>query len=96
MKINEQVHHDTANDKIIIQRTFDNNPALERAENLRKAKVGVSGDNKLVGTIPVHRVKTWCDEAGIKWSDNEAKKEIIRKKMLSGEFDKLRVWKGTY
>jgi hypothetical protein len=38
----------------------------------------------------------WCDEAGIKWSDTQAKKEIIRKKMLSGEFDKLRVWKGTF
>jgi len=49
-----------------------------------------------VGTIPIHIVKMWCDEAGIKWSDTQAKKEIIRKKMLSGDFDKLRVWKGTF
>ena len=96
MKINEQVHHDTKHDKIIVESTYDNNPALERAEQLRKAKVGIVGENKLVGTIPVHIIKTWCTEAGIKWSDNEAKKEIIRKKMLSGDFDKLRVWKGTF
>ena len=96
MKIKEQVHHDNKNDKIIVESTYDNNPALERAEQLRKAKVGITGHNKLVGTIPVHIIKTWCTEAGIKWSDNEAKKEIIRKKILSGDFDKLRVWKGTF
>ena len=96
MKIKEQVHQDNKNGKIIIQSTYDNNPALERAEQLRQAKVGLTGHNKLVGTIPIHIVKTWCTEAGIKWSDNEAKKEIIRKKMLSGDFDKLRVWKGTF
>jgi len=96
MKINEQVHQDKKNGKIIVESTYDNNPALERAEQLRSAKVGLTGDNKLVGTIPVHLVKMWCTEAGIKWSDNEAKKEIIRKKILSGDFDKLRVWKGTF
>tara|TARA_R110002167_G_scaffold287349_2_gene492213 strand:+ start:104 stop:394 length:291 start_codon:yes stop_codon:yes gene_type:complete len=96
MKINEQVHHDTKNDKIIVESTYDNNPTLERAEQLRKAKVGITGHNKLVGTIPIHIVKMWCTEAGIKWSDTEAKREIIRKKILSGDFDKLRVWKGTF
>ena len=96
MKIKEQVHHDTKNGKIIVESTYDNNPVLERAEQLRKAKVGITGHNKLVGTIPIHIVKAWCTEAGIKWSDNVAKKEIIRKKILSGDFDKLRVWKGTF
>ena len=69
MKIKEQVHHDLKNDKIIVQSTYDSNPTLERAEQLRKAKVGITGENKLVGTIPIHIVKMWCDEAGIKWSD---------------------------
>jgi len=96
MKIKEQVHHDTKNDKIIVESTHDNNPAIERAALLRQAKVGITGDNKLVGTIPIHIIKMWCDEAGVKWGDNEARKEIVKKKILSGEFDKLRVWKGTY
>ena len=96
MKIKEQVHHDTKNGKIIVESTYDNNPALERAEQLRKAKVGITGHNKLVGTIPIHLIKMWCDEEGVKWSDNEARKEIVMKKILSGEFDKLRVWKGTF
>ena len=96
MKINEQVHYDKKNDKIIVESTHDNNPALVRAEQLREAKVGITGDNKLVGTIPIHIIKMWCDEAGVKWGDNEARKEIVKKKILSGEFDKLRVWKGTF
>ena len=96
MKINEQVHLDDKSDKIIIQSTYDNNPTLERAEQLRKAKVGLTGENKLVGTIPIHIIKMWCDEAGVKWGDNEARKEIVKKKILSGDFDKLRVWKGTF
>ena len=96
MKINEQVHYDKKNDKIIVESTHDNNPALIRAEQLREAKVGITGDNKLVGTIPIHIIKMWCDEAGVKWGDNEARKEIVKKKILSGEFDKLRVWKGTF
>ena len=46
--------------------------------------------------IPVHLVAEWVKEAGIAWSDNEAKKDLIHKKMLSGEFDDFRVWKGKY
>jgi len=96
MKINETIHHDKSSDKIIVERSFDNNPALIRAEQLRKAKVGVDGDNKLVGSIPIHIIKMWCDEAGIKWSDIEARRDVVKKKILSGEFDKLRVWQGTF
>ena len=96
MKIKEQVHHDTKQGKIIVESTYDNNPALERAEQLRKAKVGITGHNKLVGTIPLHIIKMWCDEAGIKWGDVKARQDVVRTKILSGEFDKLRVWKGTF
>jgi len=96
MKIKEQVHIDNKNDKIIIENTYDNNPALKRAEQLREAGVGITGHNKLVGTIPIHIIKMWCDEAGIKWSDSEARRNIVKRKILSGDFDKFRVWKGTF
>ena len=96
MKIKEQVHHDNKTGKIIVESTYDNNPALERVDQLNRQKVGLTGESRLVGSIPVHIIKMWCDEAGIKWGDNEARKEVVRKKILSGEFDKLRVWKGTF
>ena len=96
MKIKEQVHHDKKNDKIIVESTYDNNPALERVEQLNNAKVGLTGENRLVGSIPIHIIKMWCTEAGIKWSDIEARKQVVKRKILSGDFDKLRVWKGTF
>ena len=96
MKIKEQVHHDKKNDKIIVESTYANNPALERVEQLNNAKVGLTGENRLVGSIPIHIIKMWCTEAGIKWSDIEARKQVVKRKILSGEFDKLRVWKGTF
>jgi hypothetical protein len=96
MKIKEQVHHDTTNGKIIVKSTYDNNPVLERVEQLNQAKVGLTGESRLVGSIPIHIIKMWCDEEGIKWSDIEARRDVMKKKILSGDFDKLRVWKGTF
>jgi hypothetical protein len=96
MKIKEQVHLDNKNDKIIIKNTYDNEPALQRVEQLNQAKVGLTGESRLVGSIPIHIIKMWCDEEGVKWSDTEARKDVMKKKILSGDFDKLRVWKGTF
>jgi hypothetical protein len=96
MKIGEKIHVDHKNDKVIVQKIHTANPALKRAEQLRSHKLDGMGESKLVGTIPIFLIKQWCDELGIKWGDIEARKEVVKKKILSGEFDKLRVWKGTY
>ena len=81
---------------IIVQKTHDNDVHLEKARMLREAGVGQTGESRLVGTIPMHIVAEWMKEAGLSWDDNEAKKDVIKRKMLSGDFDKFRVWKGTY
>ena len=96
MQIKEQVHFDKKENKIIVEKTYDNQGVLDRANNLRQGKHGMTGENRLVGTIPMHVITQWCKDAGIRWDDTEARKEIVRKKILSGDFDKLRVWKGTF
>jgi ABC-type nitrate/sulfonate/bicarbonate transport system substrate-binding protein len=96
MKIKEHVQYNRKDDKIEVARTFDNQPSLNRAEDLRKAKIGMTGDNKLVGSIPLNIMAQWCKDAGVKWDDIEARKEVVKKNILSGEFDKFRVWKGTF
>ena len=96
MQIKEQVHFDKKENKIIVEKTYDNQGVLDRANDLRQGKHGMTGENRLVGTIPMHVITQWCKDAGIKWDDIEARKEIVRKKILSGDFDKLRVWKGTF
>ena len=81
---------------IIVQKTYDNDVHIEKARMLREAGVGQTGESRLGGTIPMHIVAEWMKEAGLSWDDNEAKKDVIKRKMLSGDFDKFRVWKGTY
>lgn len=96
MKINEKVHYDKQNDKIIVQKTHSNQPYIDMVKQINKQGLGTTGENRLIGRIPVHLIKQWCDEVGVKWGDLDARKEVMKRKILSGEFDKLRVWKGTY
>ena len=96
MKVKEQVQYNQKEDKIEVARTFDNAPSLDRANDLRQAKVGLTGENRLVGSIPLHIMAQWCKDAGVKCDDIEARKEVVRKNILSGEFDKFRVWQGTF
>lgn len=79
-----------------IKRTFDIEPTLERAKILRNNDMGKFGESRAIGTIPGWLVHEWMNEAGVAHNDQNARDEIIRKKMLSGEFDKLRIWKGTF
>ena len=96
MKIGEKIWHDPTQDKLIVQKIHDLNPELQRAEMLRKAGCGQTGESRLVGTIPLTLISEWCKEAGIQWDDIEARKEVVKRKILSGEFDKFRVWQGKY
>lgn len=96
MKIAEKLHYDHSEDKMVIQKTHDLNPELHRAQMLREAGKGMTGESRLVGTIPLNLIAEWCKEAGVKWDDIEARKQIVKRKILSGDFDKFRVWKGTY
>ena len=81
---------------IEIHKQYDNNVYLDEIRQIRDQGVGMTGENRLVGRLPVHLVAQWMKEAGLSWSDTEAKKDLIHKKMLSGEFDAFRVWKGKY
>ena len=96
MTVGEKVILDDKHQKIIVQNQYDNNPYLDRVDKIRKAGVGVHGENKLVGSIPIHLLKQVCDKLGVRWDDHEAKKEVIKRMLLSGDFDKFRVWKGTF
>ena len=96
MKISEKVHFADNDRTMIVQSTYDNNPALARAEALREQTGGIAGESRLVGTLPMHIIKEWITEPGLEWSDSEAIDDLRRKKLLSGEFDKFRVWSGKF
>lgn len=95
-KIGEQILYDNSEDKVVIKKTYDVNPELKRAEMLRNSGVGMTGEKRLVGSIPLHLISQWCKEAGVAWDDHDGRQAIMKRKILSGEFDKFRVWKGTF
>ena len=96
MKIGEQWHYDETEKKWIQKKTYDWSHGIDRAKKLSEEHGGVLGESRLVGTIPLALITEWCKEAGVKWDDNKARAEVVKRKILSGEFDKFRVWKGKY
>ena len=82
-------------DNLVHIKKQDWNPMLDRAEELRQHGNAEFGESKLVGVIDAALINEWLKEAGITW-DDPAMDDVIKRKMLSGEFDKLRVWKGSY
>ena len=96
MQIGEQWFFDETEQKWVQKKTHDWSYGVDQAKKLADTHGGVVGESRLVGTIPMALINEWCKEAGIKWDDNKAKAEVIKRKILSGEFDKFRVWKGRY
>ena len=81
--------------KLIHIRQQDWTPMLERAEALRQNGNAEFGESRCVGVVDAALVGEWLKEAGVAW-DDPAMDDVIKRKMLSGEFDKLRVWEGKY
>jgi hypothetical protein len=96
MKIGEKVHIDEVNQKIHIEKLYSNTPYLDRVAEINRLGLGKTGENRLAGSIPIHLLKQVCDKLGVEWSDTEARKDVVKRMLLSGDFDKLRVWKGKF
>ena len=95
-RMKEKIKYDHNENKITINRTFDVAPVIEQNKLARDMGKENFGDSKFVGRVPMYLIEEWCKEAGLQPHDTDARKEVLRKKLLSGEFDKLRVWKGNY
>jgi|TARA_R110000787_G_scaffold239436_1_gene345744 hypothetical protein len=92
-KISEQFHQD--GDKLIHVKQQDWNPMLKQAEEMRQNGNATFGESVCIGVIDQALMGEWLKEAGVKW-DDPAAQDVVKRKMLSGEFDKLRVWEGNY
>ena len=83
-------------EKLVHQRTHDFTPVLDRAALLRSEGYTTFSESWHVGTIPMALVTEWLTEAGVSWDDHAARQEVIKRKLLDGEFSKLRVHEGTF
>jgi hypothetical protein len=95
MKIKEEFI-DGEGDTFHVKRTYDPTPTLERVRQMRSHGVQDLGESRHVGTVPGWLIAEWCKEAGVSYSDSNARNEIIRKKLMSGEFSALRNWQGAF
>ena len=84
-------------DTLIIKNTHDANDMLKDVEHARQHSDNSFGsDYKHVGNVDMALLNVWLKEAGVSWSDTGAVKEVLKRKLMSNEFSKLRVWEGSY
>lgn len=87
---------DGEGDTFHVKRTFDPNPSMDGVKALRDAEVGHKGESRHIGRVPGWLLALWLKEAGVAWSDIKARDEVIKKKMMSGDYSAFRNWGGTY
>ena len=95
-KVSESYSFD--DDKIIIKKTHDASVMLEDARYARDKGDGntFASDYKHVGNVDMALLNIWLREAGVAWTDTQAVKDVIKRKLMSNEFKNLRVWEGSY
>jgi hypothetical protein len=96
MKIGEKFKFDETTKQYIHQKVHDFTHAEKYAKAVSETTGGIAGESRLIGTIPRALVNEWLKEAGVTWDDVQARQQVVKRKILSGDFDKFRVWKGTY
>lgn len=94
MQTNERYFDDDG--KLIVVETHDPTQVLNQVSAMKSVgHVGFS-ENRHVGRIPNFMLEMWLQEAGLSITDHEAVRDLIRRKLLSGEFDNLRPWNKTF
>lgn len=84
-------------DKLIIKNTYDATAAINDAAHAREVTQNSFGsDYKHVGNVDMAMLGNWLKEAGVEWTDTQGIKDVLKKKLMSSEFSKLRVWEGSY
>lgn len=94
MLIKEQILDHEDDDKLIIKRTYDTSGTRALAKHLSETSAPMS-DSVPVGVIPGWLLTLWLQEAGVSW-DDDARDDVIRRKLMSGEYNALRPWQGTF
>lgn len=69
---------------------------LDRAAKLKDAPSAPVSDSWHVGTIPLIVLEQWFKEAGVSWDDRAACQEVMKRKLLDGDFKKFRVKEGSF
>ena len=94
MKIGER-YIDGDGSKFHVRRTYDVEPALKRNQKLRENGAGKGETFWHIGSIPTVILEQWAREAGVNVMGPEMD-EIIKRKLLDPDFQKLRIYEGGF
>lgn len=86
----------TDDGKLIHHKQDDPTPVLGLNAQLRSAGKGVYGEKWLVGQVPTHVVEMWVKEAGLRFDDREAVRDLIKRKLLDSDNAAFRIQPGTW
>lgn len=75
----------------------DPTPVLESAAALRANETSLPlADSVHVARLDAHVVEMWVKEAGLKWDDRQAVRDLIRRKLMDSDNAAFRVWQGNF
>lgn len=94
----ETIIVDEAEERLTIEAVQDAAPVMEQVRRIRDGHGGkhLGGEVWHVGRIPVTVLETWLREAGVDRTDRDAVIEVIKRKLLSGEYNAFRPVGGTW
>ena len=81
---------------VLIERSQDVEPIIDDVSARRSAGLIGSKEMRHVCRIPYVVLEGACNDAGVDMSDRDAVREIIYKKITSGEWSKFQVHEGGY
>lgn len=94
MKISEKV---TAENRLLyVEQKHDVAETLRMAALIRQAREAnvrqaIQNDWIPLGVVPGVMARDWANEAGVRMDDHEAMQDVLKRKLLDGQFSKLRI-----
>lgn len=82
--------------RLVFHKQTDPTPVLDNVQALRGSEVPQPVDGVHVARIDAHVLELWLKEAGVKFDDRNAVREVIRKKIISSDNAAFRVWEGNF
>ena len=82
--------------KLVVHSASDPTAALASVKLAREAPQSPLSDSWHVGRIDAHVLTKWIKEAGLRYDDREAVKELIARKLMDGDNAAFRVKGGSF
>lgn len=86
----------TQDGQLVYHKQTDPTASLKAVEMAREATQSPMSDSWHVGRVDAHVLELWLKEAGVKFHEKDKVREVIRKKLLDGDFAAFRVKEGTF